>query len=604
MSKDKEISRRDIFILSFLVLALVSITSVENIFGLSPQKISSSELGIYNTSPLGESGGRSIPASCPADNHDDPSYGQSCAIGYACGTTYGAYQCGGWCSAPNPNPGNYGASCTSAGNACGQTQANGAIQCDGSCSSTPPDNSGCNQTVYSFANEGGSISPAGYITVGWGGSIGFDIYPNAGRYISSVFVDGHNIGTPSSYTFDNVTSYHDIGVNFGWQQRTISASAGTGGTISPSGVITLNYGNSQGFTITPSGGYVINRVFVNGGNQGAISSYTFNNVTTDQTISVEFNSVAVPSITGPTVGNPRLVSEPSGNQPANVHQYSFNSTSVDPQGHQIRYGIDWSEPADGVADEWLPAGGSYVNSGQTLTASHIWPTTGSHSFKVLAQDEWGLNSSWTTHTITLSYECADGSDNDGDGYSNSADPGCHSDSLWDNAGSYVSSDNNESDEFASTCNDHIDNNGTVVLDCADPVCHINNDLVQSCSASRSEGVFDFQMNIRATNEQGVDLRNLILPPGRPIYIEWTATGTPTGCTLRKKELQGNTVATSLNMVSNAESAGTILLNNGTAIKRRHSVSALTQNTRFEITCSVNTSIIGTTDVRVGRVGSF
>src|SRR5665213_954636 len=37
----------------------------------------------------------------------------------------------------------YGSSCTSAPNVCGQTQTNGTYQCDGSCSSTPPSNSGC-----------------------------------------------------------------------------------------------------------------------------------------------------------------------------------------------------------------------------------------------------------------------------------------------------------------------------------------------------------------------------------------------------------------------------------------------------------------------------
>src|SRR3989344_5028526 len=39
---------------------------------------------------------------------------------------------------PSANPSNYGASCTSSANACGQTQANGTIQCNGTCSSTPP----------------------------------------------------------------------------------------------------------------------------------------------------------------------------------------------------------------------------------------------------------------------------------------------------------------------------------------------------------------------------------------------------------------------------------------------------------------------------------
>ena len=70
---------------------------------------------------------------------------------------------------------------------------------------------------------------------------------------------------------------------------TISASAGVGGTISPSGLVCLNSGDSQTFTITPNSGYAIIGVMVDGASQGAISSYTFTNVTTNHTISATFD---------------------------------------------------------------------------------------------------------------------------------------------------------------------------------------------------------------------------------------------------------------------------------------------------------------------------
>ncbi len=63
-----------------------------------------------------------------------------------------------------------------------------------------------------------------------------------------------------------------------------TASAGTGGTISPTGAVSVDYGANQPFTITANTGYSISNVTVDGVSQGAISSYTFNNVTAAHTI--------------------------------------------------------------------------------------------------------------------------------------------------------------------------------------------------------------------------------------------------------------------------------------------------------------------------------
>ena len=75
----------------------------------------------------------------------------------------------------------------------------------------------------------------------------------------------------------------------GWY--TITASAGTGGAISPAGSVTVNSGGSQTFAITPDGGYQIAAVSVDGVSVGAVSSYTFINVTANYIISVTFINV-------------------------------------------------------------------------------------------------------------------------------------------------------------------------------------------------------------------------------------------------------------------------------------------------------------------------
>jgi Divergent InlB B-repeat domain len=96
------------------------------------------------------------------------------------------------------------------------------------------------------------------------------------------------------------------------------------------------------------------------------------------------NPPSAPTITGPASGTTNI-------------NYSYDFNSTDPAGQQIRYGIDWN--MDDTADEWLPAGVTYVNSGVTQTTSHSWPSTA--TFQSLAQNFSGVNSAWTTKTVTL-----------------------------------------------------------------------------------------------------------------------------------------------------------------------------------------------------------
>ena len=68
----------------------------------------------------------------------------------------------------------------------------------------------------------------------------------------------------------------------------IRASAGKGGSISPKGTVRVEKNDSKTYTITADKGYVIADVTVNGKSVGAVDSYTFKNVTSDQTIRATF----------------------------------------------------------------------------------------------------------------------------------------------------------------------------------------------------------------------------------------------------------------------------------------------------------------------------
>ncbi len=70
---------------------------------------------------------------------------------------------------------------------------------------------------------------------------------------------------------------------------TITASAGTGGTISPSGSVSVNSGQSKTFSVTPAACYDADSVLVNGLAVTLTNGqYTFPSVTVNQTISATF----------------------------------------------------------------------------------------------------------------------------------------------------------------------------------------------------------------------------------------------------------------------------------------------------------------------------
>ncbi len=158
--------------------------------------------------------------------------------------------------------------------------------------------------------HGGSISPSGNVTVECGASQTINITPDPCYRILDVKVDGVSVGAVNSYTFNNVTANHTIEATFERIKYTITSIAGSGGSISPSGNVTVECGASQTINITPDPCYRILDVKVDGVSVGAVNSYTFNNVTANHTIEATFERIkyTITSIAG-SGGN----ISPSGN---------------------------------------------------------------------------------------------------------------------------------------------------------------------------------------------------------------------------------------------------------------------------------------------------
>lgn len=141
-------------------------------------------------------------------------------------------------------------------------------------------------TISVSAGTGGTVSGGG--TFEQGKTVTIKATPNSGyRFVK--WSDG-NTNASRTVTVSGNATYTAV---FEKLTYAITASAGAGGTISPSGSTRVGHGDSKTYTITPNEGYEIDTVTVDGVNKGAVSSFTFSNVTAAHTISVTFKQIKI-----------------------------------------------------------------------------------------------------------------------------------------------------------------------------------------------------------------------------------------------------------------------------------------------------------------------
>ncbi len=150
-------------------------------------------------------------------------------------------------------------------------------------------------TITASSTGGGSISPVGGVSVPPGTDQTFTITPATNYQISNVQVDNTSVGQVSSYTFAGVTSDHTIAATFEpIPAFTISATVQGGGSISPSGTVSIPSGKNKTFAITPAPHFQVEEVVVDGQSIGSPSVYTFANVTSEHTIEAVFSCISAP----------------------------------------------------------------------------------------------------------------------------------------------------------------------------------------------------------------------------------------------------------------------------------------------------------------------
>lgn len=201
---------------------------------------------------------------------------------------------------------------------------------------------------------------------------------------------------------------------------TITASAGTGGTIDPSGKVSVTAGSSKTFTIAAADGYEIADVLVDGKSVGAVSTYTFEKVSANHTISASFEKglvVADPDDTGVSAwlntkdhaqylnGYPEGTFEPDNNMTRAEAAQMFYNLLLD---QDVESAVAFSDvPADawyakavntlaslgminGVGDNKYEPDRSITRAEFTAIAMRFseLPTGGENSFSDVTQNDW------------------------------------------------------------------------------------------------------------------------------------------------------------------------------------------------------------------------
>ena len=143
-----------------------------------------------------------------------------------------------------------------------------------------------NQYTITFDTDGGSaIVP---ITQDYGTAVTAPADPTKNGYTFAGWIPAIPTTMPAENLTVTAQWRYSGGGSSGYSYYTIKATAGAGGSISPSGNVSVREGRDQTFTITPDKGYAVANVKIDGKSIGAVKSYTFENVKRAHTIEVSF----------------------------------------------------------------------------------------------------------------------------------------------------------------------------------------------------------------------------------------------------------------------------------------------------------------------------
>ncbi|WP_194535002.1 PKD domain-containing protein [Zobellia nedashkovskayae] len=188
--------------------------------------------------------------------------------------------------------------------------------------------------ITAIAGENGVISPNAEVEVINGANQQFNIIANAGYKIADVLVDGVSQGAVESFTFEAVSSEHTIEASFEEIFKVIMSSSSLGGTISPSGAVSVAQGEDHWFTAAPNEGYKFAYFIVDNSFTVGEPTYAFENVNDNHTIEAVFTEIGVNQFTiSATSGEGGMITPDGENTVVEGESIRFSVTASD--GYEI-----------------------------------------------------------------------------------------------------------------------------------------------------------------------------------------------------------------------------------------------------------------------------
>ncbi len=233
-------------------------------------------------------------------------------------------------------------------------------------------------SITATAHGNGSISPPGVTNVSFGGSQLYAMTPTTGYHLDSVVVDNVNVGSDTSYLFTAVIANHTIDAYFSINMYTITAYITSGGSSSPVGDTSVAYGSNVQYSFYPDEGYHVENVWVDSVLIGAVSSYTFTNVTTNHFLEVQF-AINTYALNVSIVGMGSVVKNPD--QPLYNHGTIVQLTAVPALGYF--FGA-WSGDASGFTDTISVT----MTSAKNVTTTFVFDNAYLKTFRTASYEVW------------------------------------------------------------------------------------------------------------------------------------------------------------------------------------------------------------------------
>ena len=218
----------------------------------------------------------------------------------------------------------------------------------------------------------GTITPSGAVSVIDGGSQTFTITPNVGYHVVDVMKDGVSQGALAALTLPSVKADASITAAFAINVYTVTMTAVNGSIAGPANA---NHGDAPIYTITPTTGYHIADVTVDGVSQGAVTTLTLPAVTANKVIAATF---AINTYTIAAAADARGGMTPAVGSVSVNHGSDQTFTFIPNAGYSVVNVI-----VDGVPQGSVPS----------FTFTNV--TNGSHTIKLISIPDGDLDNNGT-----------------------------------------------------------------------------------------------------------------------------------------------------------------------------------------------------------------